>query len=67
MEKEKKERFYSGIRQLFRAVAGLSSIHVGAEVMDIKGCIPLYVTRQGSAGHIPESEGLHTRFDSGFT
>lgn len=29
------------------------------------GCIPLYITIQGSAGHIPESEGLHTRFDQG--
>lgn len=53
----------SSIRQLFRYVTGLSSIHFGTEDMTRKGCIPLYITRQGSAGHIPESEGLHTRFD----
>lgn len=50
-------------QQLFRYTGGLSSIHFGKEDMNRKGCIPLYITRQGSAGHIPVSEGLHTRFD----
>lgn len=52
-------------------IAVLSSNHFGIEAINLKnkkgwgGCIPLYITRQGSAGHIPESEGLHTRFDQG--
>lgn len=52
-----------------KMIAVLSSNHFGIEDINLKkkggGCIPLYITRQGSAGHIPESEGLHTRFDQG--
>lgn len=52
-----------------KKIAVLSSNHFRIEDMNLKnengGCIPLYITRQGSAGHIPESEGLHTRFDQG--
>lgn len=53
---------------LKKKIAVLSSNHFGIEDINLKkngGCIPLYITIQGSAGHIPESEGLHTRFDQG--